>query len=145
MLGSLTLSSLEYDLISSPIQQEQQLDVREFRSLTRANSPIFSRTSGWTRIAKFSWTQGVPAADEGLNLVMKSWRAFRRIRVFLRAQVSKLCTSSLILKKEKLLKTLENISIYLLAILYVLRCTVFDKSCQNISCCSNLQLDLEFH
>ena len=104
-----------------------------------------SLMSGWTRIAKFSWTQGVPAADEGLNLVMKSWQVFRRIRVFLRAQVSKLRTSSLILKKEKLLKTLEKISIYLLAILYVLRCTVFDKSCQNISCCSNLQLDLEFH
>ena len=37
----------------------------------------------------------VSAAEEGLNRVMKSWRTFRRITAFLRAQVSKLRTSSL--------------------------------------------------
>ena len=67
MLGSLTLTSFEYDLVSSPIQQEQQLDFRKFRLFTRANSPIFSRMSGWTRIARVSRVQGVPAAKEGLN------------------------------------------------------------------------------
>ena len=90
-----TLTSLEYDLLSSAIQREQQLDFREFRLFSRANSPIFSRTSGWTRIAKVSRAQGVPAAKEGLNWLMKSWREFRRITAFLRAQVSKLRTSSL--------------------------------------------------
>ena len=95
MLVKLTLASLEYDLLSSAIQREQQLDFREFRLFSRANSPIFSRKSGWTRIAKVSRAQGVPAAKEGLNRVMKSWRTFRRITAFLRAQVSKLRTSSL--------------------------------------------------
>ena len=88
MLVKSTLTSLEYDLLSSAIQREQQLDFREFRLFTRANSPIFSRTSGWTRIAKVSRAQGVPAAKEGLNRVMKSWRTFRRITAFLRAQMS---------------------------------------------------------
>ena len=37
----------------------------------------------------------MPAAEEGLNGVIKSWRALRRIIAFLRAQVSKLRTSSL--------------------------------------------------
>ena len=95
MLVKSTLTSLEYDLLCSGIQREQQLDFREFRLFTRANSPIFSRTSGWTRIAKISKAQGVPAAEEGLNRVMKSWRAFTRITALLRAQVSKLRTSSL--------------------------------------------------
>ena len=67
MLVKSTLTSLEYDLLSSAIQREQQLDFREFRLFSRANSPIFSRTSGWTRIAKVSRAQGVPAAKEGLN------------------------------------------------------------------------------
>ena len=62
-----TLTSHEYDLLSSAIQREQQLDFREFRLFSRANCPIFLRTSGWTRIA-----QGVPAAKEGLNRVMKN-------------------------------------------------------------------------
>ena len=73
------------------------MDLREFRLFTRANSPIFSRTSGWIRIAKISRAQGVPATEEGLNRVMISWRGFRRITAFLRAQVSKLRTSSLML------------------------------------------------
>ena len=67
MLACLTLTLLEYDLVCSPLQQEQQLDFREFRLFSRVNSPIFSRTSGWTRIAKVSRAQGVPAAKEGLN------------------------------------------------------------------------------
>ena len=85
MLVKSTLTSLEYDLLSSAIQREQQLDFREFRLFSRANSPIFLRTSGWIRIAKISRAQGVPATEEGLNRVMKSWRAFRRITAFLRA------------------------------------------------------------
>ena len=36
----------------------------------------------------------MPAAEEGLNQVMKSWWAFRRITALLRAQVSKLRTFS---------------------------------------------------
>ena len=72
-------------VVSSRTQREQQLDFRELRSISRANSPTFSRASGWTRIAKISRTQGVPAAEEGLNQVIKSWRAFRRIIAFLRA------------------------------------------------------------
>ena len=95
MLGSSTLTLLEYNLACSPIQQEQRLDFPEFRSFTRANSPIFSRMSGWTRIAKISRVQGVPAAEEGFDRVIKSWRVFRRITAFLRDQVSKLRTSSL--------------------------------------------------
>ena len=67
MLVSSTLTSLEYDLLSSAIQREQQLDFCEFRLFTRANSPMFLRTSGRTRIGKISRTQGVPAAEEGLN------------------------------------------------------------------------------
>ena len=85
MLGSWTLTSLEYHLVSNPIQREQQLDFHEFRLFSRSNSPIFSRTFGWTRILKISRTQGVPAAEEGLNQVMKSWQAFRRITPFLRS------------------------------------------------------------
>ena len=85
ILGSWTLTFLDFDLVSNPIQQEQQLDFREFRLFSRANSPIFSRTSGWTQIAKISRMQGVLAADEGLNQVMKCWRAFKRITAFLRA------------------------------------------------------------
>ena len=46
MLGSSTLTLLEYDLVSNPIQREQQFDFREFRLFSKANSPIFSRTSG---------------------------------------------------------------------------------------------------
>ena len=61
------LTSLEYNLLSSAIQREQQLDFHEFRLFSRANSPIFLRMSGWTRIAKVSRAQGVPAAKEGLN------------------------------------------------------------------------------
>jgi len=98
MLVKSTLISLEYDLLSSAIQREQQMDFREFRSFTRVNSPIFSRMSGWTRIAIISRAQGVPAVEEGMNQVMKSWRAFTRITAFLRAQVSKLRTSSLTIK-----------------------------------------------
>ena len=78
------------------------MDFREFRLFTRANSPIFSRTSVWTRIAIISRTQGVPAAEEGLNQVMKTWRAFTRITAFMRAQVSKLRTSSLSQAEQKL-------------------------------------------
>ena len=72
MHGNWTLTSLEYDLVSNPIQQEQQLDFREFWSFSRSNSPIFSRMSGWTRSAKISRTQGVLAAEEGQNQVMKN-------------------------------------------------------------------------
>ena len=82
-------------VVSSRTQREQQLDFRELRSISRANSPTFSRASGWTRIAKISRTQGVPAAEEGQNRMMKSWRTFRRTTAFMRAQVSKLRTSSL--------------------------------------------------
>ena len=54
-------------VLSSPIQQEQQLDFREFRSFTRALSQISWRTSGLTRIAKIAGMQAVLAAKEGQN------------------------------------------------------------------------------
>ena len=95
MLGSSTLTSLEYDLVSNHIQRGQQLDFRELSSFTREIVLFFHVRLVGPKSQKNSRTQGVPAAEEGLNRVMKSWRGFRRITAFLRAQVSKLRTSSL--------------------------------------------------
>ena len=78
MLVKSTLTSLEYDLLSSAIQQEQQLDFREFRLFSRVNSPIFSRTSGWTRFAKVSRAQGVPAAKGGFELIDEKLAGIQR-------------------------------------------------------------------
>ena len=65
------------------IQRKQQLDSREYGLYTNENKSYFSRMPGWTDIAQISRTQGVPAAVEGQDRIMKNWRAIRATTAFL--------------------------------------------------------------